>query len=141
MYALDFKNGFQMYENSLSNAIIGEIHDELYIVDDTALNNKKVKSSIFAFYRDLVECGKPQFLFCLQLENTTEAELQKLITKKRNRKESTIADGDTVCFFSVEQLRNAEFYIDKIIIAGKEYHMMPSSIVSVVLLLKYLDKP
>ena len=87
MYALDFKNGFQMYENSLSNAIIGEIHDELHIVDDTALNNQKVKSSIFAFYRDLVECGKPQFLFCLQLENTTEAELQKLITKKRNIKE------------------------------------------------------
>jgi len=91
MYALDFKDGFMMNENSLSNAIIGEVHDELYISDDTALNNDKVEASIFAFYRDLVECGKPQFLFCLQLENTTEAELQKLITKKRNKKESTTA--------------------------------------------------
>jgi len=52
-----------------------------------------------------------------------------------------VPDGDTVCFFSAEQLKKAEFYIDKLIIEGKEYHMMPSSVVSVALLLKYLDRP
>ncbi len=138
-YALDYEHEFLMSKKSLGNAIIGEINDELHISNDRALDEENIQSNIFAFYRDIVECGKPQFLFCLQLEDTTEDELRKLITKERDKKDVT-ADGYKVCFFSIEQLKNAEFYIDKIIIEEEEYPMMPSSVVSVVLLLKYLNK-
>lgn len=142
MYALDYRNDFKMAEDSLGNAIVGDIKDELHISEDRAVTVENAQNSIFAFYRDIVECGKPQFLFCLQLMDTTEDKLRKLITENGHKKEknNVTADGDKVCFFSVEQLKNAEYYVDKIQIEGKEYKMMPSSVVSIVLLLKYLNR-
>ncbi len=143
MYALDYEHDFTMSDDSLGNAIVGEIKDELHIAEDGALNPENVKNSIFAFYRDLVEGGKPQFLFCLQLKDITEDKLRKLIEKGKNSKpdkNDVTTDGDKVCFFSVEQLRNATYCVDKMVVEGKEYKMMPSSVVSVVLLLQYLDR-
>lgn len=139
MYALDYRYELVMSENSLGNAIVGEIKDELHISADRAVNVEDAQSSIFAFYRDLVECGKPQFLFCLQLKDITEDRLRELIMREGDKKDVT-TDGDKVCFFSIKQLKNAKFYIDKINIEGKEYKMTPSSIVSIILLLKYLDR-
>lgn len=131
----------KMSEYSLGKAIVGELMAELHITSDRAVNAENAQNSIFAFYRDLVECGKPQFLFCLQLKDMTEDNLRKLITENGRKldKNDTTTDGDKVCFFSVEQLNTAKFYVDKIEIEGKVYKMMPSSVVSIVLLLKYLQ--
>lgn len=143
MYALDHEHGFAMSERSLSNAILGELKDELHITKDGALETDNVQDSIFAFYRDIVEGGKPQFLFCLQLQDTTEEELRGLIEggkDPKKDKKNVVTDGDKVCFFTLEQLKSAQYHVDKIVIEGKEYRMMPSSIVSVVLLLKYMEE-
>lgn len=143
MYALDYEHDFTMSDNSLGKAIVGEIKDELHITEDSAVNAQEATDSIFAFYRDLVEGGKPQFLFCLQLKDITEDKLQKLIEGPKGSKidkNDVTTDGDKVCFFSLEQLRNATYCVDKMVIDGKEYKMMPSSVVSVVLLLQYMDK-
>lgn len=137
-FALDHSNRFQMTSHSLSDAIIGEIKDELRITDDSAFTPENVKNSIFAVYRDYVECGKPQFLFCLQLNDITEDALRASVTR-RKKPNDTEVDGDKVRFFTIEQLKNAEFGIDSIKINGVEYKMMPSSVVSVVLLLKYYE--
>lgn len=142
MYALDHEHGFTMSERSLSNAILGELQDELRITKDSALEADNVQDSIFAFYRDIVEGGKPQFLFCLQLQDTTEEELRGLIEgskESKKDKKNVVTDGDKVCFFTLEQLKSAQYHVDKIVIEGKEYRMMPSSVVSVVLLLKYME--
>ncbi|MBQ7013840.1 MAG: hypothetical protein IJN11_08015 [Oscillospiraceae bacterium] len=146
MYALDAAQGFKMNETSLGRAIIGELKDELNIKKDRAFmrneheyDPRKVQDSIFAFYRDLVECGKPQFLFCLQLENTTEAQLSSFFAEKGKKDKNDVkTDGDEVRFFTIEQLKNAEYHIDKIVIDGNEYPMSPSYIISVILLLEYM---
>ena len=139
MYALDYTNKFKVTGKSLSDAVIGEIKSELRLSEDGAFNSQDVINSIFAVYRDFVECGKPQFLFCLQLKDITEKELRATITQKRSNKDTT-TDGNKVRFFTIEQLKNAKYYIDRIEIDNIEYKMMPSSIVSVVLLLKHFEK-
>lgn len=139
MYALDCKNDFKMKEYAFGHAIVGEIVDEIRVKQDKALNPENAQNSIFAFYRDLVECGKPQFLFCLQLEDTTEEDLKKSIEKNTDENDVT-TDGSEVMFFSVKDLKEAEYGIDYIKINGKVYNMVPFSIVSVVLLLKYLNR-
>ena len=130
-----------MSDSSLGRAVVGEIRDELHIEEDGALNVDDAQKSIFAFYRDLVECGKPQFLFCLPLKDITEDVLRKLIegSGRHTNKMDTTSDGDKVCFFTIEQLKHAKYSVDRMEIEGKEYRMMPSSIVSVVLLLEYLE--
>ena len=142
-YALDSEHKYAMWEQSLSKAIIGELGDELNITEDGALSHSNIKENIFAFYRDIVECGKPQFLFYLQLQDTTEKQLRELIEENKaskQEKENVDADGYTVRFFTLEQLKSAQYHVDKVMIEGHEYRMMPSTIVSVVLLLKYIEE-
>lgn len=138
MYAIEYANEFKLTENSLANSIIGEIKSELHISNDKALTIENVKKSIFAFYREYVECGKPQFVFCLELQNITENEMRKAITK--NNRNNILVDGNEVCFFSIRQLKDAKIYVNKIEIEGKVYKMTPSAIVSVIFLLKYYDE-
>lgn len=148
-YVLSYTNNYTMDEESLGRAIIGEIRDELKIGElenekgrtktDNALTVEKANESIFAFYRDLVEGGKPQFLFCLQLENITAADIKEKIEEKTDKNDVT-TDGDKVHFFTIEELKMAELDLDKMIVNGQEYKMMPSSVVSVVLLLEFLEK-
>ena len=40
----------------------------------------------------------------------------------------------------MEELREAKLEVDKMTVAGKEYVMMPSVVVSIVLLLKYFEE-
>lgn len=92
-----------MTDNSLSKAIVGELKDELNITEDRAINAANLEDGIFAFYKDLVEAGKPQLLF-LKLKDTTEAEPRKSIESNKGNKDghSVDTDGDTVYFFSLE---------------------------------------
>ena len=142
VYALNYQNNFTMTDNSLGQTIVGEIRDELHIDQDRALTAENAQNGIFAFYRDLVECGKPQFIFTLQLQDTTEAMLKKSITefKQPKGKDTVTVDGTTVEFFSLEDLQEATYKIDSIVIKNHEYKMTPSSIVSILLLLQYLKQ-
>ncbi len=142
VFALDSEHKYAMWEQSLSKAIIGEVEKELNVTKDRALSHSNIQQNIFAFYRDIVECGKPQFLFYLQLQDTTEAMLRSSIEKNKTSEqdsENVDVDGYKVRFFTLEQLKSAQYHVDKIMIEGHEYRMMPSSVVSVVLLLKYME--
>ena len=139
MYALDENKQFTA--KGLSNAIRCEIMDELKI----ELNSDEdYSTSIFAFYRDLVEGGKPQFLFYYKTDllNSTEFEqhfksvLNQKGAKKANKKNQTV-DGTSFKFLSLEELKHATLQIDGLVLAnGTKLNMMPSGVASVVLLLK-----
>ena len=139
MYAVE--NGILTVEG-ISNSIKNEIFDELriQIEDDVDLSKH-----IFAFYRDIVEGGKPQFLFyykCEDLDSKTfvehfQCEMNRI--RKQNDKYQ-IVDGETFAFVSLEELKSATVCDDKIIFNRENVmDMMPSSLASIVLLLNNLD--
>jgi len=140
-YALHIENDYLMTTESLGRAIVGEIRDELKISQDGALTEAKAVEGIFAFYRDLVEGGKPQFLFLLQLEDIESEELRgKIEQNSSSAKNDVSTDGSKVVFYTIDELKTATLEVDKMIIAGYKYAMMPSAVASIALLLEYIEK-
>ena len=85
------------------NAIKEEIYDELKIHLDDSIH---LTETIFAFYRDLVEGGKPQFLFYLKLEKLTSQQFldhfyeeQRQHKDKGNAEKRVETDGNRFEFF------------------------------------------
>ena len=142
-------------ESMLYNAIANEIEDELKL---------KPKShdefDVFAFYRDLVEGGKPQFLFyykckegnCVGKDGNATAALNAGTFKQNfnkaaaseKKKKDVIIDGSQFDFLTLRDLRKAKLSLNMLTIEknGKEknYRMNPSAIASIVLLLEHLDE-
>lgn len=108
----------------------------------------RLDQSIFAFYRDIVEGGKPQFLFYIKLSNLTVDDFEKNFynstnNKKQKKKEQgkVITDGEKIEYFTIDDLLLCTYEMDGITTQdGRYYRMMPSSIVSIVLLLNALGK-
>ncbi len=155
-------------ERMLYNAIAHEIVDELKLKPKDLLppegqgvgwsGNNNI---IFAFYRDLVEGGKPQFLFYYKCSNgncigsgkdkyekaaLNAEEFKKnfnyVAAKEKKEKDVTI-DGSQFDFLSIEDLRNAKMGENILTVTknGKEktYKMNPAAIASIILLLRYLE--
>lgn len=145
-YAVGKDSGMRVTKQSIGHAMIREIEDELSL-GELDVSNEEAADSIFAFYRDLVEGGKPQFLFFLKLnisseelrKNFTEASHQKSITKQ----DKVIRDGKRMLLFDVEQLKNATITAGNMTVSSGEsagsYQMMPSAAASVVMLLEFLE--
>lgn len=145
-YAVGKDSGMRVTKQSIGYAMIREIEDELSL-GELDVSNEEAADSIFAFYRDLVEGGKPQFLFFLKLnisseelrKNFTEASHQKSITKQ----DKVIRDGKRMLLFDVEQLKNATITAGNMTVSSGEsagsYQMMPSASASVVMLLQFLE--
>lgn len=74
-YAVGHDSDMLFTKKSLGWAILGEIKDKLTL-KSIHVTDEEAADSIFAFYRDLVECGKPQFLFFLKLDISSQ-ELEK----------------------------------------------------------------
>lgn len=148
-YALNDKHEFT--PEGISKAIVGEINDELKLGLPNDLN---LKDYVFAFYRDLVEGGKPQFVFYYKIPNDMyvkdingnnvldsykrewfETNFYKHEIKK-DRKEKVI-DGDEFKFYKIDQLKTFKFTESCMIDSENEkLEMTPSSIASIILLLK-----
>lgn len=99
---------YQFTREGLVNTIKNEIHDELGI-DVTMIDDGEILKSIFAFYRDLVECGKPQFLFYLKVPYTAY-ELDEIFRHKQREKKKRIVDkvlqdGDEIYFVGKNNLK------------------------------------
>lgn len=143
MYGLD-KNR-HMTEETISNAIRMEIRDELKIDVPHSIS---LAESIFSFYRDIVEGGKPQFLFYIKLPDLTverfEDDFQKQTKgngQKKNEHKKVVTDGYRFEYFNLEQLNQFTFHPSEMVTTnGTKYRMMPSAVVSVLLLLKYKGK-
>lgn len=157
-YAIDSSRDYTMTETLFGKAIIYEIINELALRNDEneshedcmkrmGMNPEDAVDSIFAVYRDLVECGKPQFLFYMKLNSIDSVEMEKRFVKKNSKKgsdtkEKTEKDGKKIYFFTLEQLKSATIDAGEIIIKdnGEEskYAMMPSASAAIVMLLEYL---
>lgn len=137
-----FNSNRELTEDGLYNTIVKEIDDELKI---NSIKPDDVRNSIFAFYRDLVEGGKPQFLFYFKLNNMTvkqfEENFRNSTPKKKLKKDrkNGIIDGNKFYYYSVQELKDSIILPGKLITPDGTHHkMMPSASGSIVMLLKHL---
>ena len=133
-----------MTKETLDHAIRMEIKDELKI---DVPESYHLDQSIFAFYRDIVEGGKPQFLFYIKLSDLTVDDFERTFynsmsdkKQKKKKQDEVITDGEKFEYFTVDDLLCSYAMNGITTQGGRYYRMMPSSIVSIVLLLDALGK-
>ena len=127
----------------ISNAIKSEIRDELKIqIDEDTDVTQDLSKSIFAFYRELSEGGKPQFLFYYKLQNLKKAEVEnnfkKSINEGEDNKKKAIEDGIKLEFFTIDELCTGELKTNSITIRDKKYPLVPTISFSIACLLSSL---
>ncbi len=126
--------------NGLNKAIIEEIKKELNIDID---NNIEITKGIFGFCRDLLEGGKPQFIFYWKT-NLSEEEFrynfEQEVENLKKDKHFKNMDGSKFLLLTIDDLEHCTIQPDKMIINEKNYKMMPFTSASIVFLLKYLRK-
>lgn len=141
----DYKKGERFTLDGFYDSIAESINRELkyFRVNGQPINvtAKQIKGSIFAFYRDLVEGGKPQFLLYHKFGNEKlDVKFNKdgYESSLRQDKSSAMIDGTKYAFLTTDQLKQAYITQDEIFILGqkKKYKMTPSAVASVVLLLE-----
>ncbi|MCM1101040.1 MAG: hypothetical protein NC398_06615 [Acetatifactor muris] len=126
----------------ISNAIRREIYDELRIPIDADIN---LCENIFAFYRDIVEGGKPQFLFYYKCDQLTSEQFEQMfqadLETNHIQKGNVIIDGAQFIYLSLPEIRQCAILPGKLILPDGEtsYAMMPSASASIVMLLEYLS--
>lgn len=135
-YGLDDEQKLTL--DGISNAIKNEIYDELKI----NIEIPDLYKSIIAFYRDIIEGGKPQFLFYLKIDNFDKKSFldnfkNNISKNKTNKNKDVVVDGFKFEFFTKEDLYKAEYNLDSIKINGKVYRMMPSTIGTVAMLREF----
>ena len=155
-YAID-KQSHEFTLSGLACAIRNEILDEIGI-DLSSVSDDEMIKSIRCFYRDLVECGKPQFFIYLNLPYSKD-DIKENFYKANNGKEdqelnskelAMEKDGNEILFFKDEDLLNAKlvnssedgekmFRYDKININGIEYDISPGVLLGVELVRRSIN--
>lgn len=130
-YALDDNRVFN--REGLSRAIREEIRDELYIDID---QNVDLHKSIFAFYRDLAEGGKPQFLFYYKLEDVSFEQFENNFRERYSKKDNVV-DGTEFKGLTREECQEAKIDGGGLMLGGEKYKMTASSAASVAMLLRF----
>lgn len=145
----DYKKGEHFTLDGFYDSIAESINRELkyFRVNGQPINvtAKQIKGSIFTFYRDLVEGGKPQFLLYHKFGNEKlDVKFNKdgYESSLRQDKSSAMIHGTKYAFLTIDQLKQAYITQDEIFISGlkKKYKMTPSAVASVVLLLGAMRK-
>lgn len=130
--------------DGISNAIKKEVYDELKIdIDADAGTEIDLSKSIFAFYRELSEGGKPQFLMYYKLKTATKTEIDKnfqiLLKEKGKNKNDPIEDGSIIKFYTLDDLRKSELDVGSIKkLHNEEYSVVPTISFSIACLLSSL---
>ena len=139
-YAVNDKHSLTM--EGIINAICGEIRDELKI----PISSQDIgENPIIGFYRDLIEGGKPHFVFYyesnLSIKEFEQNFREKLEQKnsKKDKRAAVIVDGIHFRYVTLDDLKNASYEMDKIVIEGNDYSMVPSMIASVIILMDYFE--
>lgn len=138
-YALDSSGRFTT--EGLINGILHEIQNELHIPQN-ALEEFSIEKHLISAYRDIVEGGKPQFLFFLR-STWSKDEIEKNFSmehKQNNKKWELLEDGSKLLWIAKNELHKLAILPNKIIHQGKAYHMMPSASASVIMLLDHLKE-
>ncbi len=127
-------------KEGIAKAIMLEIEDELalskteqyklgkeYIFGDFSFDN-----NVLYFYRDLLEGGKPQFMFYAKINVPSESVIKAY--QKNSEKNTLIKDGNQIVCVDANELRNIYLAPDEMVIRKKRYPAMPSAVATVVLL-------
>lgn len=146
-YALDSQGRFTLA--GLQNSILQEIKDELKI--EATDIEFSVEKNLIAAYRDLVEGGKPQFLFVANVNRTrdeiTEEFVKQIKAKKKkswkncwDKEQKELEDGTVLLWIPVNELKELAISADGMVYKEKEYSMMPSASAAIVMLIRWLDE-
>lgn len=133
--------GGKLTKEGLNEAMMQEIKDELKI---PVQSDEDFTRTIISFYRDLVEGGKPQFLFYYKFNEWDKYEFEDNFrtimagtNAQKENKEKLIVDGQKFAYFTLDELKKCKFTMNEMITAdGGKYSMVPSSIASIELLLE-----
>ena len=146
----DYKKREYLTIDKIYEAIAESINRELKCMKiegkDVALSAEDVKGSVFAFYRDLVEGGKPQFVFYYKFPCDNNDGLKCEIKKKRKTKlirkaqKTAAIDGTKYMFITIDELKASIIDNKGIKRPNKKCYnkMMPSA--SIVMFLKAYEK-
>lgn len=140
----DYKKGEHFTLDRFYDSIAESINRELkYFTANgrsISLKGNQIKGSIFAFYRDLVEAGKTQFLLYYKFGNKKlDVKFNKdgYESSLKQDKSTAMIDDTKYAFLTIDQLKQAYITQDQIFILGqkKKYKMTPSAVAFVVMLL------
>lgn len=138
-YALDDEGYLTL--GGLEKAITSEIRDELNI--DNTYYDFSLNKNVVAIYRDIVEGGKPQLLFYLKLNLSSDIvkdKFYKSVKKYNNGKDSMRMDGNKLILVDKKDLDNIYITPETMVIGKKVYRTMPSSAASVVMIIKHYKR-
>ncbi|GEN58037.1 hypothetical protein GCM10012290_25650 [Halolactibacillus alkaliphilus] len=112
--------------DGLEKAVEEEIKDELGL--NTSSIKISLKEHLIAIYRDILEGGKPQFLFKAKVNYTSDEvkENFKKYLKEKNDKYDTIKDGDKLVFINTSDLSRIFIAPDTIFFGKKKYSLLPA---------------
>ncbi|WP_273477121.1 hypothetical protein [Faecalicoccus acidiformans] len=121
------------------NAILFEIDSELKLPTD-ALESFSIQKNLIAAYRDLVEGGKPQFLFYLK-SNWNREEIQDNfnVHQRKTEKSSLVDDGSFLLWIHITELTSLYLNIDSIIYRKKKYPMTHTAVANLGMFIEFVQ--
>lgn len=140
-YALNDAGKFTA--KGLKKSILEEVNAELFINEGV---NIELNSNLIAFYRDLVEGGKPQILFyikCSMSSHEINENFKNNIRKSTEEKKKLQRDGSKLLFLEPARIK---LRVDRLIYCNpkgapkKQYPILPPTSASVVILMRYLEE-
>nr|WP_181716063.1 hypothetical protein [Arthrobacter sp.]QJS06532.1 hypothetical protein [Arthrobacter sp.] len=140
-YCLDENLNFSI--EGIKRAVLEEMNDELGIqLEGKEKETFSIEKNLKMIYRDIIEGGKPQFLFYLEL-NKDQEEVTDLFRKnlmKKDKKYETIVDGDEIVFLDLNNKKDLYLSPDTIIFGKDRYPVLPSVSGTLAYLLNSLEK-
>ena len=111
------------------------------------MNDFSFKNNVLYFYRDLLECGKPQMMFYYQLPISSE-EVAKAFTNgigraKKDKDRFSLfcdIDGHKLMFIDRDELNKLYLTPDGFAYNKEFYKSVPSVVATIVMLLEYFKK-
>lgn len=136
-YALD--DNLQFTKAGLNKAINKEIENELNLYIPETVDLTK---SIFTFCRDVLEGGRPQFVFYYKVSDLSSTDFLNNF-KSRNKEDEKYSkkiDGTKFVFLTIDELKKCKIFPNRIVLPNnKTYKMMPLASGSIALLINHIN--
>lgn len=144
----------EITKESIKDAMIYEMIDEFCLqyldnygnIKDQMEESFSFEKNVLFYYRDLVEAGKPQFMFYYQIPlasyeiSNALSKGYKQSKKNKNRFESSnTIDGHESLFIDIDELNKLYLTPDGFVYDNKFYPSVPSSVATIVMTINYLN--
>lgn len=145
-YVLNKDGRFDL--KGLEKGIVNEIKDEIFITKTSGSKRNydfAISENIVAIYRDLLEGGKPQFLFYIKCE-LSSSDIKQVFKNKKDSKskeqKKLLRDGSDLLFLEPDRitLKIDELIYEKQNGLKKRYKTLPSVNASIALVLQHKSK-